>query len=167
MIRLATASDANQIAVVHVRGWQAAYRGHMPDAELDALEPARRALRWTQALVEPLVGVFVAVERDAIVGFSSFRPSLDRDAPPSTCEIGSLYVDPAHWRCGHGRALIDAVVGAARERAFEEVSLWVLGANAAARAFYEKVGFAPDGGTRTETLLGVSLDEVRYRRRLR
>jgi len=35
MIRAATAGDAERIALVHVRSWQAAYRGMMPQEHLD------------------------------------------------------------------------------------------------------------------------------------
>lgn len=166
MIRLASPADALPIAVVNVRAWRVAYRGHMPDAGLDALDPAERAMRWSRTLLDPAVVVFVAIQGLELVGYSSFRPSSDRDATPKTGELGAIYVDPAHWRRRHGRALIDAVLGAARERSLEDVSLWVLATNSAARAFYEKVGFAPDGGVRTETVFGTSVDEVRYRRRV-
>lgn len=43
--RLATLDDAGAIADIHVRGWQATYRGLVPDEvttlELDALEALR------------------------------------------------------------------------------------------------------------------------------
>ena len=45
-IRAARMQDVPQIAVVHVRSWQAAYRGLLPQAYLDALDPAQRISRW-------------------------------------------------------------------------------------------------------------------------
>ncbi|HEY1808803.1 MAG TPA: hypothetical protein VGG42_09585 [Acidobacteriaceae bacterium] len=38
-LRLAEPPDAMAAARVHVRSWQAAYRGLMPDAFLDQLRP--------------------------------------------------------------------------------------------------------------------------------
>jgi hypothetical protein len=40
-VRPATPDDADAIASVHVRSWQAAYRGIVPDAMLDALSIQR------------------------------------------------------------------------------------------------------------------------------
>ena len=41
-IRAATISDAYSIAEVQVAGWQAAYRGIMPDSVLDGLSVPKR-----------------------------------------------------------------------------------------------------------------------------
>ena len=44
------------------------------------------------------------------------------------------------------------------------MDLWVLEANTRARRFYERAGFALDGGWQSEEIAtGVFLDEVRYR----
>ena len=56
MIRQAAPSDVDAIARVHVKTWQTAYRGHMPDAHLDALDESRRAAMWAEALGQPAIG---------------------------------------------------------------------------------------------------------------
>jgi RimJ/RimL family protein N-acetyltransferase len=43
--------------------------------------------------------------------------------------------------------------------------LWVLPANARARRFYERAGWTCDGTERTVDALGLTVPEVRYRRR--
>jgi hypothetical protein len=53
LIRAAVAADVAAIAQVHVRTWQSAYRGHIPDAYLDGLDPSKRAAVWSAALREP------------------------------------------------------------------------------------------------------------------
>ena len=45
-LRRATVDDAPAIAGVHVRTWQAAYRGLMPQALLDSLTFERRRGWW-------------------------------------------------------------------------------------------------------------------------
>jgi hypothetical protein len=45
-IRPARMQDVPEIAVVHVRSWQAAYRGLLPQAYLDGLDPAQRIGQW-------------------------------------------------------------------------------------------------------------------------
>src|SRR5919107_604708 len=51
-VRPATVADAPAMGRVHVRAWQAAYRGQMPDAYLDGLRPEQRAAGWEAALGE-------------------------------------------------------------------------------------------------------------------
>ena len=41
-VRPATLADVTEIAMIHVRSWQAAYRGLMPQDYLRSLDPAAR-----------------------------------------------------------------------------------------------------------------------------
>lgn len=54
-LRVATVEDANAVATVHVRSWQSAYRGLIPDAYLDALSVERRTAVWRRILTETLL----------------------------------------------------------------------------------------------------------------
>lgn len=165
MIRLAIPSDVDDIARLHVKAWQSAYRGHMPDAHLDALEPSKRVALWSTAIAQPDTVVLVAVPQPAIVGFCSLMPSRDADSSPAVAEITAIYVDPALVRSGVGSSLIQTALESARRRGFAEVSLWVLTSNLSARAFYEARGFEPDGATKAERRPGFSIHDTRYRRR--
>jgi hypothetical protein len=49
-IRTARMQDVPEIAAVHVRSWQAAYRGLLPQAYLDGLDPGQRTGQWEQVL---------------------------------------------------------------------------------------------------------------------
>jgi hypothetical protein len=49
-VRRATLADAPAMGRVHVRAWQAAYRGQMPDAYLDGLRPEDREAHWEGTL---------------------------------------------------------------------------------------------------------------------
>ena len=60
-------------------------------------------------------------------------------------ELDGLFVEPELWGQGIGRALADAAVHDARQRGY---TLWVI-ANPAARAFYERCGFAVEGEAQT------------------
>ena len=44
-VRLATAADVPAMGRLHVRAWQAAYRGHVPDDYLDGLRAEVRYRR--------------------------------------------------------------------------------------------------------------------------
>ena len=78
-------------------------------------------------------------------------------------ELYALYVAPAWWSAGAGRALMGSVLAALEAERYRRVILWVLAGNARARRFYDRAGFAPDGGTNILTGLGGVL-EVRYSR---
>jgi ribosomal protein S18 acetylase RimI-like enzyme len=181
IVRRAVAGDVSGIARVHVRSWQSAYRGHVPAAVLDSLDEGKRASRWHELLEAPGHALQVAVLHDAavlhdtavsqgaggsavsVVGFCSFIPTRDTDAESATGEVAALYVSPERWRSGVGQALLRATLDVARLRRYRAVTLWVLAANVAARAFYEKLGFALDGASKVEERSSYSLTEVRYR----
>jgi GNAT superfamily N-acetyltransferase len=101
-----------------------------------------------------------------ILGWCSLAPSRDADPSERTGEITALYVDPDHWRCGHGRRLMLAALDEAQVREWSEVIVWVLASNSAAFQFYAAMGFALDGAEKLvvtpvpmkETRLRIALD---------
>ena len=168
VIRKATTQDAAGIAFVHVRSWQVAYRGHMPDEFLDGLDVGKRANMWRELTQNPDKIVFVAEDDESnIVGFSALGTSRDADTNPNTTEIGAIYVHPEKWKNGIGRALLSASLDQLRECGFGEVTLWVLEANQRARAFYESFGFIRDGAMKDDDQWKhFAVREVRYRLKL-
>lgn len=139
-LRLATPADAAAIARVHVRAWRAGYRGIVAEKVLADLSEAERESLWNEILSRGGEDfTLVAEAPDAtVVGFCSGRAQ--------TREIAALYVDPGHWRRGIGGRLLDAAL---ERLGGPDVALWVLEANAPARAFYATRGFAPDGARAT------------------
>jgi ribosomal protein S18 acetylase RimI-like enzyme len=164
LVRHATTEDAEAIGRVHVRAWQAAYRGQVPDQYLDSLDPMTRSRKWRDVIAEGRRTILVSEADGAVVGFCSLAASGDADlAREQVGEITAIYVDPVHWRRGHGRALMEAARVAARASGYERLTLWVLRSNEAARAFYESHGFEADGAEKLDELFGVPLHVVRYR----
>jgi hypothetical protein len=107
-IRLAVPADAAALGRVHVRAWQAAYRGIMPDAFLDGLDPVERGNMWARALGTARPGssrlVVCTEPGDDPVGFAIVGPVRDSEASGS--ELGELYainLDPNVWGRGLGR----------------------------------------------------------------
>ena len=168
-VRKAKVEDAFGIAFVHVRSWQVAYRGHMPDEFLDSLDVEKRANMWRELTQTPDKIVFVAEDQETnIVGFSALGPSRDADANPITAEISAIYVHPEKWQKGIGRALLAASLDQIRKCEFDQITLWVLEANQRARSFYESFGFMPDGAAKNdEHWQSFTVREVRYRLNLR
>jgi GNAT superfamily N-acetyltransferase len=164
-IRTALLDDAAAIAGIHVRTWQVAYRGLMPQEYLDGLDPARRAVGWERLLADVPVREQVLVDdRDGtLVGFASVGPYRDGDLPDDVGEVRAIYVDPARWATGAGRALMLASLDALRAMGFASAALWVLDNNVRARTFYEAGAWRADGATKSEDSFGVRVSEVRYR----
>jgi GNAT superfamily N-acetyltransferase len=170
-VRPATLADAEGIGLVHVRSWQSAYRGKMPQDHLDGLDPARRAELWRRIMEETEPsrgGVLVAVaERGGITGLASFGPSQDSDADPRvTGEVGAIYADPDAWGTGAGRALMASAVSELARLGYADATLWVLDTNDRARRFYALAGWKEDGANKTDGSRGFDIAEVRYRRTL-
>jgi GNAT superfamily N-acetyltransferase len=171
LLRPAEPDDAMAVARVHVRSWQAAYRGLLPDDYLDQLRPEDRAGRYDFATLDPQKPdrqkpqTIVAAEEGRILGFATTAPSRDPDLTDHG-ELFALYVDPEHW----GRRIGVGLVQAARARLFElgfrHAVLWVMEGNARAERFYRSDGWAPDGSRKTDSLWGVTVNEVRYQRTL-
>jgi RimJ/RimL family protein N-acetyltransferase len=164
-VRTATFEDALKLAEIHVATWRAAYADHMPAEFLAGLSVQERTAMWQQALSEPSARA-VAVSVDEAgdpVAWCVCGPSRDQDATGTDIgELIAINVHPLAWRKGHGKALCQWVLAHARSQLWPSITLWVLRGNTRARAFYEMLGFTPDGVEKQDTRLGFVLDEVRY-----
>jgi ribosomal protein S18 acetylase RimI-like enzyme len=159
MIRIASLSDAHAIAVLHVAGWQFAYRGQLPDQFLDALSIARREAMWAGFLSDPATTIDVlSLNEQSIDGFVHYGSSRDADANSNDDgEVYAVYLNTQLIGQGHGRALMQRAEDALRAAGYRYVAVWVLESNVRARAFYEKMGFMPDGAAKQ-----IKIDESMY-----
>lgn len=165
-IRPARPEDALAVAEVHVRAWQAAYRGLIDDEFLDRLRAEDRAAGYTFGSCDPRAPeTILATEGEQVLGFATSGPSRDDDAPEAG-EIYALYVDPSRWGGGIGRLLLREARERLRQRGFTEAILWVLLGNESAARFYRADGWRRDGAERWEQPYGVVSQVVRYRRAL-
>ena len=152
---------------VHVRAWQAAYRGLMPDDYLDGLRAEDRAAMWRRQVSRSGGdGLLVAELEDVVVGFVAFGPERDpRDGDSDgRGEVYAINLDPDRWGQGIGRRLFLAAVGALEEQGFADLVLWVVPENARARRLYESEGWMPDGMSKEDNILGATVTDIRYRR---
>lgn len=161
-IRPAVLDDAMPVARVHVRSWQVAYRGLLPDPYLEALQPGDRVPHYDFTHTDPARPyTLVAQEAGEVLGFATTIRSRDQDLSDSA-EVAALYVAPQHWRKGIGRLLIAAACQLLLHRGYHDALLWVLAGNARAEQFYQSEGWRPDGARRRDTVWGVTVDELRY-----
>lgn len=165
-VRDAIPQDAAEVARVHVRSWQVAYRGLFPDDYLDGLRAEDRMARYTFGDGHPdRPATIVAVAGDTVCGFATTGPSQDEDAAAAG-ELFAIYLDPHAWGRGVGRSLMTEARARLSCQGFAEAILWVLAGNERAQRFYRADRWQPDGHRRHENVWGVSADVVRYRRPL-
>jgi GNAT superfamily N-acetyltransferase len=157
-VRPAIPDDAEGIAKVHVKGWQEAYAGLLPQEVLDRQSVPYRLRTWTAHLSEPAGSRWTFVAIDPVSGVVGFAGATRRK--PSiygpTFQIPVLYILQSHARRGLGRRLMHALAGALADQGPGEVALWSLESNRPARAFYEAIGgrltamlAEPERGART------------------
>jgi ribosomal protein S18 acetylase RimI-like enzyme len=189
-IRAASAADEPAITQIRRETWLVAYAQIIdPEIIARATAPGARANadprsdRTSLVAVAPRPKVAAVADAHVIVGYASYGP--ERSVAPAapvgpgaqpgaltpaglageTGELYTLYVSPAHWSTGAGRALTDAALDALRADGYRRAVLWTLTENARARRFYVKAGFAPDGAT--NILAGPGrVEELRYARDL-
>ena len=154
------------MAQVHVRAWQVAYRGLLPDDYLDGLRAEDRMARYTFGSAAP-------------------RPSLDPRGHRGRCGVRLRHHRPLpRPRCsrrgrGPGALRRPPVVGTGggapsdgtgtyslAGAGFTEALLWVLVGNERAQRFYRLDGWEADDTRRRVEVWGIAVDEIRYRRRL-
>jgi len=162
-IRVATLDDAYAIAVVHVKTWQSAYRGMIPDEYLASRSVEQRLTMWQRGLVEqvPPQRTFVAEVEGGVTGFCTVGACRDQDAGKATGEVYAIYLDAQFMDRGIGSKLIEVGQVYLIEQGFARATLWVLEANQRARRFYEWKGWTADGVTREVDFANVTIPEMR------
>jgi GNAT superfamily N-acetyltransferase len=141
----------------------------LPADFLAGLDEEARVAQWMTRIgiaAWPDSPTFVALdEARTLCGFTHTGPVRDGElAGGDRAEVYTIYVDPASWRRGIGTALMDAVDDFWRPRGIRELVLWAFEGNADGRAFYERLGWQPDGARVIDDFGGVKVAEVRFRR---
>lgn len=137
------------MAEAHVRAWQTAFRGIVPDERLNALRVERSADRFRGYLAPTESDgrrFILALSGDTVLGFVGFGTTRHEDVDPAAmAEVHGLYVHPANWRRGVGRRLRHAAVERLAADGYDTATLWTLAECEASRAFYEAQGWCTDG----------------------
>jgi ribosomal protein S18 acetylase RimI-like enzyme len=139
LVRPAVVEDAAAIADVHVASWRTTYSGLLPEDFLGSLDEAGYEGRWRRILEDGSSRVYVAADGPDIVGFASGGRERAGESGYEG-ELYAIYILRDSQGRGHGRRLVQAVVGGLRELALRDMVVWVLRENAGARKFYERLG---------------------------
>ena len=157
LIRPMRMFDAEKVATIYVKSWQAAYAGFVPQDYLNALCPER----WTPFLLERYQMTLVLIDEEIYAGTISFGKARDAQMQDYG-EIGSVYLLQEYWGKGYGTKLLQAALEKLGEMAFKDYYLWVLEENVRARRCYEKNGFIASNDRMICNIGGKELCEIRY-----
>jgi GNAT superfamily N-acetyltransferase len=150
--------------------WQTGYAALLPAelrAELAAIDVSETEQAWTAARERLLV----ATEGDWTVGFCAAGLAPDNDLADANgtlpadagtvALISTLVVEPRWGRRGHGGRLIASTADRLRGEGATRGITWILDGDTVTRAFYARIGWAPDGLARTLDAGGHPLREIR------
>lgn len=138
-IRLATLTDADAIAEIHVAAWEGAYRGIMPDREFAKRPIERRRIQWREWLENDEHVVLVACgQSGAILGFAGAR-LLDPPIEGFESYLATLYLRPDCKGRGIGKMLLQSIAHELLALGPKNMVLRTLRFTPA-RAFYERLG---------------------------
>lgn len=167
VVRPGCEEDAAPLALVHVRAWQAAYLGLMPQEYLDGLDVGRRTEAWRRHLSagQNDSRLLLATVAGHVLGFTEFGHARDSESGEAG-ELFALNVHPDHWRAGIGSAVLAAAHVGLTDLGHDRAVLWVVPGNHRARAFYERHGWTVEPDERTAQVQGVTVPEVRYARQV-
>ena len=140
-IRRAATDDARAIAQVRVDAWRTTYAGMVPAAYLAAMSVDANTAQWQRILTAGpnTTSVFVADDGGDVAGFACGN-MLPEPKHGFDAELTAIYLRRDRQRAGLGRRLVGAVAAAQREHGASGLLTWVIAANRAARAFYERLG---------------------------
>jgi ribosomal protein S18 acetylase RimI-like enzyme len=141
-VRKPVVEDAAGLGRIHVRAWQTAYRGLMPDEYLDGLQVRQRAEMWSRNIEQgwPRLEVLVIEVDGNVAGFAAFGPEGGDLAQRAVGELFAINLDPSIWGRGLGRHLLGEVTKRLGRAGFAAAVLWVVPTNDRARRLYESQG---------------------------
>jgi ribosomal protein S18 acetylase RimI-like enzyme len=135
----AIAALAQEIHAIHAAA--------LPDIFQPPSATVVTAADFQRLMIDPGHVLLVASEADEIIGYAHAEvqeaPATSYKRASALLHVHAMGVVAARRGRGAGRALLAAVREAARVRELVGVSLEVYAFNGAARAFYEREGFAP------------------------
>ena len=139
VIRRAGPQDATPIARLHVKTWRETYQHLAPEPAVRILDLPYRHAVWVKMLEQGTRTVLVGEQDGAVIAIGSSGSATAAELEPHG-EINYLYVDAAMAGRGIGRRMMGILADDLEARGFTSAALGVVATNAAAIAFYERLG---------------------------
>ena len=157
--KLRNGDDLFAVSRVYEESWRAAYGGLLPQEYLDSIP----AGKWVPYLEQAGRVSLILLDGDKIVGAAGCGAGRVPEMA-GWGEIISIYLLPEYWGKGCGKLLFSAVVEQLEAMGYQDLFLWVLEGNQRARAFYERMGFRPNGTYVDDEIGGMPVREMQYRK---
>ena len=142
-IRLAVPSDAPDMAEVHMRSWEVAYKGIMPNDFIREKNATRPEL-YKRVITDENTNTYVIQYNGKTVGIMCVAPPQDNELT-DYYELHYIYLHPDYFQRGIGTKAMDFAYETTRKVGKSGMVLWVLEKNENSIKFYEKCGFTADG----------------------
>src|SRR5919202_6612677 len=157
-VRPARREDVRALAEAHAEAWRGAYRGIIPAITLERMVSRRGEAYW-RAVAARRQGLLVLVFDGAVAGYAMLGRS--RSANARAGEIYELYLRPPYQGVGLGRHLFKEAQRTLADFGFRGLIVWALADNAAACAFYRRMGGRP-AAEHVEHLGGANLAKIAF-----
>lgn len=172
VIRLAKPADAPDMAEIHARSWEAAYREIIPMNCIKEKNAASQAL-FKRIITDENDRQYVIQADGKTIGIMCVAPPQEGDdevtndsgIDDSFYELHGIYLHPAVYRQGIGKIAMSFAFDKARSAGKSNMILWVFAENTNAVKFYENCGFTPDGASKIYHC-GKDMKCIRMRRKL-
>lgn len=143
-IILAGPEHIEQIADLHLRTWQEAYKGMVSQDYIDALTMEGICAKWSDYIKQPEHGVFLCVEVNPetgemvrVEGSVGFKPYQRVE---NCIYVYSLYVEKDLRGQGIGTHLVNAIAARGKKEGYPRMGVCVMCANEGARRLYARMG---------------------------
>jgi GNAT superfamily N-acetyltransferase len=170
-VRTAEPNDAAEIARIQLVTWRSAYAELLPEEVLESLDTEETEHQWRHTIADGPATVLVAREAEWTVGFCAAGPAPEQetasaDGTPAADAatvvlVSTLLVEPRWGRRGHGGRLLGTMAHRLAENGATRGITWIPEADTSSLAFYNGVGWAPDGTVRTLDAGGRPVRELR------
>lgn len=155
-IRLAVNNDAADMAEIHARSWEAAYKDILPP-ECIKTQSAKRPALWQKILAAENSIHYIILMKETPVGMITVGPPQQEDIEiendiginDTFFELHGIYLHPDYFRMGIGTRAMEFAFDKAKNANKTNMLVWVFQDNASAITFYKKCGFEADGAGKT------------------
>ena len=135
-IRLAVPADASDMAEVHIRSWEVAYKDIIPEEYIREKNAGRHEL-YKRVITRGNTNTYVIQHGKKTVGVMRVAPPQDEDAGDNVYELHCIYLHPDYFRQGIGTKAMEYALSIARRLGKKTMIVWVLDENINSIRFYE------------------------------
>ncbi len=160
-IKKADTTRVYEISKVINETWQSCYKDMLTAEDIKKYTDTAFREKHTMEGMNNGREYFLINCDDEVVGICSTEQSRESDLVHGYCSILQLYVLPEFQNKGLGKKLLSHTLREMRRKGYKNALLWTQAQNAAARRFYERIGFVSDTKG-VGTMFKKPIDIVRY-----